>query len=121
MSLATVHPLIPLVGTVWLSPALLELVDVRDVEVVDDQLERIEIGIGCHDLIVEADDLVRAVEDIKALLDQVVEHVIEARQDALEAALIECWCGTKIPREALTCGSPRCDRFERQDAAGLVR
>lgn len=89
--------------------------------VVGDKTETIEIGpfFGRY-LTVTAEDLMVRAEQVIDLMRQVQDAVLDARQERLDAERHDCWCGTRLEADEVTCGADRCQRTEAQDRMGLI-
>jgi hypothetical protein len=98
--------------------------DIADPEIVSDVLERLDIG-GAGPLHgrywrVEAPDLVEVATALHRLADRIVDAILNARQDKLDAERHDCWCGTRLDPDEITCGAARCNQAERYDRDGRL-
>lgn len=89
--------------------------DVNDAE-VSAEMERVDIGgagpLHGRYLRVEATDLVDVAQALHRLADRIMDVTFDAREDALEATRHDCWCGTRLEADEITCGAARCNWAE---------
>lgn len=97
--------------------------DLADLEITDyeagEGVERISVGhagplFGKY-LIGEAPDLVLVAEGLRRLADRLIDAVLDGRQELLEEQRHDCYCGTTLEADEVTCGATRCDRSYVQD------
>lgn len=110
--------------TVLLGADDIDLLDIADPEVLSDNLERVDIGgtgllRGCY-LRIESPDLVLVAEALHRLADRIMNAAFDAREEKLEAERHDCWCGTRLEADEITCGAARCDQAERLDRDGWL-
>lgn len=102
----------------------LDDLDIADPEVVSRELERIDIGhagplFGRY-LRVQAPDLVEWAVGLHRLADRVITAICDARDEALDAERHDCWCGTRLEPDEVTCGASRCERAELLNEQGRL-
>lgn len=102
--------------------------DITDLDVADavivGELEQVDIGgagvlTGTY-LRVTGPDLVVAAEALRRLADRIIDAVLDARQERIEAEQHECYCGARLDPDEITCGALRCQREWRDDRQGLI-
>jgi hypothetical protein len=91
--------------------------DVFDSEVLSDTCERVSIG-GAGPLFgrylrVETNDLVDVAQALHRLADRIMDTTFDAREEKLEAERHDCYCGTRLEADEVTCGATLCDRKAR--------
>lgn len=98
-----------------LGPDDLDHLDVADATVVSDRLEQVDVGGGgvLHGvyLRLSGPDLVAAADALHRLADRIIDAVLDARQDRMEAQRHECpGCRTLLEPDETTCGRRACER-----------
>lgn len=88
--------------------------DVCNPEIVSDTCERIEVGhagplFGRY-LRIEANDLVDVAGALHRLADRITHATFDARDEKLEAERHDCYCGTRLERDEITCGAEPCNQ-----------
>lgn len=106
---------------------LYESDDLDDIEatnavIISDNLESIDVGGGgvLHGMYlrVTGSDLVAAAGGLHRLADRIIDAVIDARQDAVDAARHQCpGCLVMLDPDENTCGDRRCEREWARDSA----
>lgn len=102
--------------------------DIADIEATDavilsEHLEQIDVGgagplHGVY-LRLSAPDLVAVAEELRRLSDRIIDAVLDARQDRLDAQRHVCpGCPTMLEPDEVTCGDRRCEAEHARDCAG---
>lgn len=103
--------------------------DITDMEAVDavvlsDRVEQIDIGgggiLGSGYLRVTGPDLVATFQALKALCDDAIEALDDARAERRARLRRPCWCGDLVDPDEVDCGAGPCRDISRLDWKGLV-
>lgn len=106
----------PATGTVLvpMSHTDVDACEATDCEITE-RLERIDIGgagpLADTYLRIEATDLVAWAGSVTDLMLKVIDAVLDRRQELAEAERHDCFCGTRLDPEEITCGSMACNRL----------
>lgn len=102
-------------------PLELATAEAVDVTLLGQTMETVDIGPfdGCY-FRVSAFDLVVEIDNLRRLLDQAEEAVLDARQERMMADRRRCYCGALLDIDEPTCGALRCSRELALDGSGLA-